>query len=69
MKEIKSEDLVIGEIYSDTPEIEDCTTFLEFVGFDEIVQCCDFVYVSGLPIYIEINGVISLSKYTKFYQP
>lgn len=69
MKVIKSEELVIGEIYIDTPEIEEFTTFLKFVGFDEEIKSYDFEYVSGMRIYPEINGLIPFGKSQKFYQP
>jgi len=68
MKEIESKDLIVGQEYYDSKNVENAT-LLRFVGFDKEVKSCDFEYVSGSKIYIEIDGVIPFNISEKFYQP
>ena len=68
MKKIESKDLVIGQVYSDTPNLQGCTTFLKFLGYDADIKSCSFEYVKGSKSYIDINGIILLSNKTKFYK-
>lgn len=68
MKTIESKDLVIGQEYYDSEDLQNAT-LLRFVGHDKECNTLDFEYVSGPRTYLEHKGVIPLGVYQEFYQP
>jgi len=61
MKPIQRKDLVIGEVYSDMPELEDAT-ILRYVGRSELTNGLRFEYVSGIETYPYLpDGIVGFS--------
>jgi len=69
MELIKKEDLVIGNIYRDTPEKYEFSTYLKFVGYEGADRAL-FEYVGGHDTYIKSDdGHTLFGRNSIFYEP
>ena len=67
MKEIKSEDLIVGEIYADVTPVFLEATFLKYEKSDDDADY--FTYVSGENSYkVDEEGFITFGKGETYFQ-
>lgn len=68
LREVRSEDLVVGKEYYDTPVINSMTCVLRFIGMSDFGNL-RFEYVSGKDAYSRLpDGKILLSDVCLFYE-
>jgi hypothetical protein len=67
MKEIKSEDLIVGEVYADVTPVVLEATFLKYEKSDDDADY--FTYVSGENFYkADEDGFIAFEKGETYFQ-